>query len=181
VRTLLLALTLLNPVVDLDWTVQREVQGLRSPGLERPMRALTDIGRPAYVFGALLGVAMLDRAAGPATARLAILVLAATNIVVEVTKRTFNRARPDGEHKGSNASFPSSHAANAFALAAVFARRWRRLALPFFVWAAATAWSRMYLNRHFLSDVVVGAAVGILCAWLLGRWLGKRLEWKRRA
>ena len=180
-KILLVTLVLLNPIVDLDWTVQHQVQELRRPALEGPMRALTNIGRPVNVLGGLLAIAMLDRAAGPPTARLAILVLAGTNIVVELTKRGFNRTRPDGEQKRSNASFPSSHAANAFALAAVFVRRWKRLAPVFWTWAAATAVSRMYLNRHFLSDVVVGAAIGIVVAWLLARWLGKRLEWKVRA
>jgi undecaprenyl-diphosphatase len=176
-----LTLVLLNPVVDLDWAVQHQVQELRGPALEPTMRALTSIGRPVNVLAGLLGIAVLDRAAGPATARLAILSLAATNIVVEVTKRTFNRTRPDGEQKRSNASFPSSHAANAFALAAVFAKRWRRLAPAFWIWASAVALSRMYLNRHFLSDVVVGAAVGVLCTWLIARWLGSRLQWRERA
>ena len=177
-KTLLLALALLNPVEQLDWMVQRQVQQSRGPLLERPMRGLTDFGRPVNVLGGLLGIAILDRAAGPATARLALLALAATNLVVEGAKRAFFRVRPDGERKRSNASFPSSHAANAFALAAVLARRWRRPAPAFWIWAAATAWSRVYLNRHFLSDIVVGAAIGLACTWLIVRWLGKRLEWK---
>jgi len=177
-KTLLLALALMNPVEQLDWAVQRQVQHSRSPLLERPMRGLTDFGRPVNVLGGLLGIAILDRAAGPATVRLAVLALAATNLVVEGAKRAFFRARPDGEQKRSNASFPSSHAANAFALATVLARRWRRIAPAFWIWAAATAWSRVYLNRHYLSDVVVGAVVGIACAWWIAHWLGKRLEWK---
>lgn len=34
------------------------------------------------------------------------------------------------------------------------------------------------LDRHFLSDIVVGAAVGITCVWLVTRWLGRRTGWK---
>jgi membrane-associated phospholipid phosphatase len=37
------------------------------------------------------------------------------------------------------------------------------------------AFSRMYLDRHYLSDVVAGAAIGATCAALTVRWLGDRL------
>ena len=71
--------------------------------------------------------------------------------------------------KRSNAAFPSSHSANAFAVAFVIARRWRRAAVPAFAFAALVAWSRMYLDRHWLSDVVVGAALALGLAWLTSR------------
>ena len=177
-KTLMLTLALWNPIVGLDGVVQRMAQESRRPALEGPMRSMTKIGKPLNVIAALLAIALLDPVGVP-TARLAVVALAATNVVVEVTKRAVNRTRPDGESKPSNASFPSSHAANAFALAAVFARRWRRLGVVFWIWAAAVAWSRVYLHRHYLSDIVIGAAVGILCTWLIARWLGPRWEVRR--
>ena len=79
------------------------------------------------------------------------------------------RPRPDGERKRSNSSFPSSHAANAVALAWMLARRWPRLAIPFGVAAALVIFSRIYLNRHFPSDLLVGAGIGLGFAWLLTR------------
>ena len=111
----------------------------------------------------------------------ALLALAPTNLVVETLKRTVNRTRPDGEHKRSNASFPSSHSANAFALAWVLARRWKRLAPLFWISASTVAISRLYLNRHYLSDVVVGALIGILSAWLVMRWMKGRRRRPRAA
>jgi undecaprenyl-diphosphatase len=134
------------------------------------MRGASDVGRPALLFGGLLAIAVFD-VAGPGTARLALAALLPTNLVVEGMKRAVNRTRPDGERKRSNASFPSSHAANAFALAWVFARRWRRPSAAFWLAAGVVAFSRLYLNRHYLSDVVVGAAVGIACAILAARVL----------
>jgi undecaprenyl-diphosphatase len=167
---LLLAATLVDPVVDLDHAVQEAVQRSRQPGLERSMRMFTDVGRPAVVLGGLAAIAWLDRAQGLRVAADALLALAPTNLLVEGLKRATHRARPDGERKRSNASFPSSHAANAFALATVLARRWRRLAPAFFVFAATVALSRVYLDRHWLSDVLVGAGVGWLAAWVATRW-----------
>jgi undecaprenyl-diphosphatase len=168
-RVLLLAVALLSPLERLDVAVQEAVQASRAPWLEPVMKGASNVGRPANVLGVLLAIALLDAAAGPATVRLALLAVAPTNLVVEGMKRTVNRTRPDGEHKRSNASFPSSHAANAAAIAWIFSRRWRRLAPAFWALALTVAWSRVYLNRHYLSDVVVGLAIGMACAWLAPR------------
>lgn len=170
-KALLLVLSLLAPVQSLDETVRRAVQESRQPGMNRVMKAATDIGKPVVVFGVLLAIAGFDPALGPATARLALAALLGTNLAVESAKRATYRARPDGEHKRSNAAFPSSHAANAFALAWILARRWRRWAPAFGLIAGTVAFSRVYLDRHWLSDVVAGALIGVLCAWAAARWL----------
>jgi membrane-associated phospholipid phosphatase len=165
-----LVLALLDPFVHLDRQVQEALQSVRPSPLDPMMQIATDIGRPQVVLGVLLAVAISGVPAGPTTARNAILALLPTNLVVEGLKRGVNRERPDGERKRSNASFPSSHAANAFALAAVFSRRWPKLSLVFLAFATLVAFSRIFLNRHFLSDVVVGAAVGVGCSWLASRY-----------
>jgi membrane-associated phospholipid phosphatase len=175
-RVLLFALVLLNPIERLDWAVARSVQGARRPGLEAPMRTTSSVARPALVLGGLAAVLAVDLAggAGWSTIRLAVVSLAGTNLLVESLKRIVNRQRPDGEHKRSNASFPSSHAANAFALAWVLRARWRRAGLPFYGLALLVAFSRLYLNRHFLSDVVAGALIAVAVSWLASRWLPLR-------
>lgn len=170
-KALLLALALFAPVQSLDEQVRKTVQEARRPGPERVMRAASEAGKGVVVFAVLLGIAAFDRAAGPATARITLAALLGTNLAVEGLKRATFRARPDGEHKRSNAAFPSSHAANAFTIAYLFARRWRRLAAVFWLGAATVAFSRVYLDRHWLSDVVCGALLGVLCAWAAVRWL----------
>lgn len=173
-RVLLLALALFGPVQSLDDEVRRAVQDWRPAWLERPMRTVTDIGNPRTVLAALLGIALLDTARGVATGRLAVLALVPVNLAVEGLKRITFRARPDGEHKRSNAAFPSSHAANAAALAWVLARRWRRGAIGFHAFAALVAFSRVFLDRHWLSDVVVGAGLGVAIAWAVAAALDRR-------
>ena len=138
-RVLLLALALLNPLERLDWAAAREVQAARRPAFEGIMHGASAIGRPAVVAGGLAVVLAVDLASGGgwSTVRLAVVALAGTNLVVEVLKRAVGRTRPDGERKRSNSSFPSSHAANAFALAWVLGARWRRGA-PLFLALALT-------------------------------------------
>ena len=64
-------------------------------------------------------------------------------------------------------SFPSGHAATAFACATVIAATAPRLRIPAFVLAAAIAWSRVYVGVHWPLDVLGGAALGVVVATAL--------------
>src|SRR5262245_33982928 len=105
-KRLMLVLSLLGPIQQLDDAVRDWVQSRRSPGVEKTARFFTDIGKPQVVLGFLLGVCVLDNVAGVRTARLALIALVPTNLAVEGLKRATYRARPDGERKRSNAAFP---------------------------------------------------------------------------
>jgi membrane-associated phospholipid phosphatase len=63
-------------------------------------------------------------------------------------------------------SFPSGHTTVAFAAATVFAMEYRQYrVVPILAYSAATAIgiSRIVQNQHWISDVMVGAALGFLC------------------
>lgn len=65
-------------------------------------------------------------------------------------------------------SFPSGHATQAFAIFMVYALFSKKQAYAFF-WltlAVLTAFSRMYLNQHWLSDIYAGAIIGSAFALL---------------
>ena len=166
---LLLLLSLLGPVVQLDHAVRDAIQHGRRPGFEAVMRGVSDAGRPATVFAGLFAIAFVDEAGGLVTARAAMLALVPTNLAVEVTKYAVNRVRPDGDTRRRNSSFPSGHAANAMALAWMLSRRWPRARWALFGYAAVVSFSRMYLDRHFLSDVLVASLIGIACSMLVVR------------
>jgi hypothetical protein len=84
--------------------------------------------------------------------------------VVGPLKYISNRHRPSGTHTRLNSSFPSSHAAMSFAIAASVSRRHPRLSVPAYGLAGLISFSRVYHRRHHLSDVVAGALIGIAAA-----------------
>ncbi len=76
-------------------------------------------------------------------------------------KFAVNRDRPNGEKR----SFPSGHASATFATAMVLQQHYGwKLGVPFFAGATYTAMSRISTNKHWASDVVFGAAVGMASA-----------------
>jgi hypothetical protein len=87
--------------------------------------------------------------------------------LVHGIKYTVQRDRPTGEC----CAFPSGHAASAFAAASVLERHLGyRASWPALLAASYVGASRLVENRHFLSDVVFGAAVGEAVGWtIVGR------------
>ncbi len=83
-----------------------------------------------------------------------------TQVLTYGIKVAARRQRPDGS---GGYSFPSGHASVTFASATVLQRHlgWRA-AVPTYSVASYVAISRLHENRHFLSDVVFGAALGIV-------------------
>jgi membrane-associated phospholipid phosphatase len=94
-----------------------------------------------------------------------------------VVKAAVGRERPNGE---DSKSFPSGHASNAFALAAVVERHygWKG-GVPAYALASAVAVSRLQRNKHYLSDVMAGATLGYLVGRTVVRVNGRPLEASR--
>lgn len=66
-------------------------------------------------------------------------------------------------------SFPSGHAATAFALGFAFAALWPRYAIVWLALAGLVAASRAMINAHYLGDVVGGALVAAVTALIVRR------------
>jgi hypothetical protein len=78
-------------------------------------------------------------------------------------KKITSVERPDGT---SNNSFPSGHTATAFAGAEFLWQEYKDVNIWYgisgYVVATGTGLFRMYNNRHWLSDVIMGAGIGIV-------------------
>jgi len=77
----------------------------------------------------------------------------------QLLKYSVQRERPDGSNQHS---FPSGHTASAFATASVLRQSygWKVGAVAYLV-AGYVGSARMIHNRHYLSDVAFGAAIGV--------------------
>lgn len=84
-----------------------------------------------------------------------------TQSITQAVKWGVNRTRPDQ----TQFSFPSGHAATTFATATVLQRHFGwKAGVPAYALATYVAGSRLQENRHFASDVIFGATLGILAA-----------------
>lgn len=95
----------------------------------------------------------------------------ATALLVLTIKFSVKRRRPEGEWGGiyrstDPHSFPSGHATRALMLATLavgFGPAW--LAAILVVWAPLVGLARVAMGVHYLSDVIVGALLGIIMGW----------------
>lgn len=84
---------------------------------------------------------------------------ALAQVMTHGIKITTQRTRPDG----TGLSFPSGHTASAFASATVVQRHYGwKAGVPAYALATFIGASRLSENRHYLSDVIFGATIGIV-------------------
>jgi undecaprenyl-diphosphatase len=175
-----------------------------APEARNFLRSATDIGRSNWMLipaGSLVALALVLRRTHQGFRNAASYGLIASTIgfvfvsvgsaglIGNLTKYILGRARPklfdtlgpfdfqlfsfDPDH----ASFPSGHATNIFALAAVLAMLWPRGKVLLYTVAAWIAASRVLIGQHYFTDAVGGAILGTAFPYLVRerfaarRWL----------
>ena len=92
----------------------------------------------------------------------------------EVLKKLIIEERPDGS--GTD-SFPSGHATIAFASAGFMQARYGwKIGLPATLAATFVGVARVEADKHYWWDVVAGAAIGEVWAWVLTKPLNDNIE-----
>ena len=183
-----------------DGAVNDWVQDRRTPHSDDLARIFRYGGEPEVTFGIGGGILVAGTIAGkPEVQRSGgrvLLSIMAAGLTTVAIKAGTGRYRPDETDNpyifkpfSGHDSFPSGHATMAFALATSLSNEikngWVSAALYTFV--TGTAWSRLNDERHWLSDVLAGATVGITTATIVHRHPPRllaepngamRLEWR---
>lgn len=168
----------------LDDAVDGWVEGRRSPRLDRVFYGLSTAADHGILWNAL-GALRSARAGDPAVGlRFGAVMTAESALTNGPIKACFRRIRPVevppgplpyGMHRPRTSAFPSGHATSAFTAATLLAQGTNAGPL-YFALAALVASSRVYTRMHHASDVVAGAALGIV----LGQVARKALPLRRR-
>jgi membrane-associated phospholipid phosphatase len=121
------------------------------------------IGGTPLELGAAFGTYAIGRALNKPCAASVGADLVQAELMAQVLtigmKEATRRSRPEG----TGFSFPSGHAAVAFASATVLQRHFGwKVGIPAYAVASYVAASRVEMKRHYLSDVAFGAALGIV-------------------
>jgi len=105
-------------------------------------------------------------------------------VITTGLKTVFNRERPADRYPDEvfvvspshGKSFPSGHTSLAFGTATTLALEYHKwyVTVPAFLWASSVGYSRMYLGKHYPSDVLGGAVVGIGGGYLT-HWFNRKI------
>lgn len=165
----------------MDWNLFHAVNGLLvgRDWLEDPVTTGLSVAVPVYA-AVTIGLWTLARPYGLTRwkqATVAALLSAGLAMLAnQAIAHLWDRPRPFVTHPlathlftapSSDPSFPSDHAAAAFAIAVAVLAFSRRAGMAFLAVAAVIGASRVVLGLHYPGDVLAGAAVGALSALLV--------------
>ena len=152
-----------------DWARQ-----LRGPVLDGIVDVINPIGSGVTLLAVCLVLAALSRSRPRLreAAWVGVLAFVTAGLIEYAVKYVVGRPRPAAAETlfGPELdSFPSGHATSVFAVATALAASYPALRWPLYGLATAIALGRVYLARHYLSDVIAGALIGFAIASLLVR------------
>jgi undecaprenyl-diphosphatase len=162
---------LLSSLHEWDLSIRAWTVAHRHAALNGVMWTLSAAGRGGMIWVAIGAVIAWRARRWQDFAALATALLLATILADHVLKPIVHRTRPFKTTpavkviggRPHDPSFPSGHAANAFAGATVLSSTAPAGRLLWWIVAAAIAYSRVYLGVHYPADVVAGAIVGVAC------------------
>jgi undecaprenyl-diphosphatase len=155
-----------------DRAVYEAVARTPTATLDGPVRQLSGAADKSRLWlGIAAAVALVGGDRGRRAALEGVVAIAVTSATVNLgVKPIARRRRPDRAQPARfddrhvpmprSASFPSGHAASAFAFAYAVGRHLPVLAVPIRLLAAAVAYSRVHTGVHYPGDVVIGSVAG---------------------
>ena len=155
-----------------DRAVYQAVAETPTPQLDAHLRRLSNAANNSRLWlGVAAATAMLGGSRGRRAALEGVLAIGATSAAVNLgIKPVARRRRPDRASSKSpdarfvsmpaSTSFPSGHAASAFAFAYAVGRHLPVLAVPIRLLAGGVAYSRVHTGVHYPGDVAIGSILG---------------------
>jgi undecaprenyl-diphosphatase len=155
----------------LDRAAYEAVARTPTPSLDVPVRRLSNAANGSRLWLAIAAaMAIFGGKRGRRAALEGVVAIGITSASVNLlAKSVATRPRPDRADRGflarkiempASSSFPSGHAASAFAFSYAVGRHLPTLAIPIRLLAGAVAYSRVHLGVHYPADVAVGSMVG---------------------
>ena len=169
----------------MDYRIERWINGPAGhhAGLDAFMRDAATWGQwlfIALIAGWFIAGWARGRARDRQGALTALIAAGGALLVNQGLSHLWGRDRPFADHPrvvhllighGADGSFPSDHAAAAFAIAAVLFVVHRRIGTLALLAAALMCIARVYVGVHYPGDVLAGAVVGVAVAGILLTWL----------
>ena len=141
------------------------------------MEITTEFGHYRSVMGLSILLMAYGNEDRQNTGRLLSSAYISTGVITYGLKRLVRRKRPLDEMLG-NPAMPSGHASIAFSAATILGYQYPKWRIPLYIGAGLVGFSRVYLGRHYVSDVLVGAAIGTTMGVLVWHNRVTLLEWK---
>lgn len=160
----------LRSILELDARLSGQMRVAEKPGALRSIAVFFAHSGDSWFWGAALIVAwFLSNSSWKQWEAVEFLGISLLAALVMAIKFLVRRRRPEGEWGGiyrntDPHSFPSGHAARSFLIATLalgVVPGWFTVIL--WVWAPLVAVARVAMGVHYLSDVVAGAALGVVC------------------
>ncbi len=166
------------------------VADARSPTLDARLARLSNAANNSGLWFALAaGLTVFGRRPRRAALLGVAAIGAASASVNLVVKPVLSRERPDRHGAAvvqsrhvrmpTSASFPSGHAASAFAFVSALSEELPVTAVPLRLVATAVAYSRVHTGVHYPGDVVIGGVIGAVCGATV-RQAARALRRRRR-
>lgn len=141
------------------------------------MESITDLGDYRGVMGASILLMAYGNESHRETGKLLSSAYMGAGIITFGMKRLVGRKRPLDETLG-NPSMPSGHASITFSVATILGYRYPKWRIPLYIGAGLVSFSRVYLGRHYTSDVIAGAAIGTAMGTLVWYKRVTLLKWE---
>jgi undecaprenyl-diphosphatase len=163
----------LNRMVALDHSLSARLTLTEETGWRRTAAVLgAHLGDGPLWFGiAAVALGLGDKATRHFVLLAAVAAIAAVGLTT-ILKLLIRRTRPREatgfySTKYDRHSFPSGHATRVACLAMIFSHQFPRWAVVFYASAFFVVLCRVALGIHYVSDVLVGLAIGFLASWVI--------------